>query len=67
MSRVLVLADDGHGPVAIGPVSNDSTAEKIRSMAEDRGWVLLGQARAMSWREFRGAPPGVPAREAVGP
>lgn len=55
MSRYLVLADDGNGPVAIGPVSNNDTIETIRDAAEDRGWTLLGQAREMSFREFREA------------
>jgi hypothetical protein len=46
MTRVLVLADDGNGPVAIGPVSKDESAE-------ERGWTLLGHARAMSWSDLR--------------
>jgi ribosomal protein S5 len=54
MTRVLVLADDGNGPVAIGPVSKDESAEAIRDAAEERGWTLLGHARAMSsWSDLR--------------
>ncbi len=61
MTRWLVLAGDGTGPVAIGPVSKEQTVKAIREQAEKRGWTLLGQAREMSWREFRGAEPaGVP-------
>ncbi len=59
--RYLVLADDGHGAVAIGPVSKEETVETIRGQAEERGWTLLGTAREMSYREFRGGrPSGVP-------
>jgi hypothetical protein len=56
MTAFLVLADDGNGPVAIGPVYKDESVERIRDEAEERGWTLLGQARPMSFREFKGEP-----------
>jgi hypothetical protein len=57
MTRYFVLADNGNGPVAIGPVSKDETVMAIRDEAEGRGWTLIGQAVEMSYREFREGPP----------
>jgi hypothetical protein len=66
MTRVLVLANDGNGVIATGPVPKDQTVEAIREKAGEHGWALPGHAREMPNREFRGArPAGVPARHAL--
>lgn len=65
MTRVAGLADGGNRVVAIGPVPQGQTVEATRDEAGERSWTLLGQAREILDRDFRGArPSGVPTRPA---
>lgn len=51
---VMVLAQDAEQSfAAIGPVTDDEAAERIRKQVVDRGWTYVGTAPVIAAGEFR--------------